>query len=223
MWCRTDSPRNLFCNAVIFVRIKNIEKKQIKYGSTSILCPNVLSINFQSTFNKVFFVNYKMYVIFSKVENIKEMQSHFQKPVFIRRSTDFQQNTLWSLHDHMWSWSSYIIYAIIFVLFENMKWSKVFKSKSLLCIVALSIYIFLGSIIFVHIERPDESNEVVANRMFNTTKEKLSRQFGVNITEDEFFALVSQIEGALSVQARSEWTYRNTVDWLTISLTTIGM
>lgn len=89
-------------------------------------------------------------------------------------------------------------------------------------VVVLTIYVLFGAWIFVKIEKTDELNETTANQILEVTKETFSRQIGVNITDQEFSKLVSNISEAILIRLRPEWTFWKGLEFAIISLTTVG-
>ena len=97
-----------------------------------------------------------------------------------------------------------------------------FKRRCPQKVVTLIIYILIGAAIFVKLEKTDESNQIVADRILKTVQEDLSLQLGVNISNQEFLNAVSNIAKALKIRARYDWTYWRAVDFVVVALTTIG-
>jgi len=98
----------------------------------------------------------------------------------------------------------------------------VVKLKCLPRLTALAVYILIGAAIFVKLEKTEEPNEVVANRILKVVQERISLQFGINITDQEFMSVVDNITEAAVIRARPDWTFWRAFDFSFISLTTIG-
>ena len=84
------------------------------------------------------------------------------------------------------------------------------------------VYCLLGAAIFYAIEHKDEDEDKIKHRkdqLFNTTKTKIMRRFGIN--ETEFDILAENI-----VQAKShtplQWTFTRGIDLCWQTITTIG-
>ncbi|KAK3726590.1 hypothetical protein QZH41_009765, partial [Actinostola sp. cb2023] len=95
------------------------------------------------------------------------------------------------------------------------------KLKCLPRLTALAVYILIGAAIFVKLEKTEEPNEVVANRILKAVQERISLQFGINITDQEFMSVVDNITEAAVIRARPDWTFWRAFDFSLLSLTTI--
>ncbi|XP_028514459.1 potassium channel subfamily K member 15-like [Exaiptasia diaphana] len=100
-----------------------------------------------------------------------------------------------------------------------------FRKTKITCykrVVVLVLYMLLGAVIFLQLEKTDEPNQVVAKRILESAKGELALQLKVNITDQEFLNLVKTIDQALEIQKRNDWTYMNALSFVLVSLTTIG-
>lgn len=87
-------------------------------------------------------------------------------------------------------------------------------------VAGIVLYMLLGAVVFLKLEKTDEPNQVVTKRILQSAKSSL--QLKVNITDQEFDNLVRTIDQALVIQKRPDWTYWNALNFVLVSLTTIG-
>ncbi|XP_020898807.1 potassium channel subfamily K member 5-like [Exaiptasia diaphana] len=101
-------------------------------------------------------------------------------------------------------------------------WKAILKFKCFHRLSALIIYLLIGAAIFQKIEKTDEPNKDVAQRIFKATQNKLSLRLGVNISDEVFMMAAEDIAKAAVIRNKPDWTYWRAFDFVFIAISTIG-
>lgn len=95
------------------------------------------------------------------------------------------------------------------------------QAKTLLIrTVLLLVYGFAGAGIFTLIEKQDESNKAISNRMLQQLKKNFTKQRNMSDEEFELFAMATY--NAVRIGLSVDWTYFRAVDFIYSAITTIG-
>lgn len=95
------------------------------------------------------------------------------------------------------------------------------QAKTLLIrTVLLLVYGFAGAGIFTLIEKQDESNKAISNRMLQQLKKNFTKQRNMSDEEFELFAMATY--NAVRIGLSVDWTYFRVVDFIYSAITTIG-
>lgn len=101
-------------------------------------------------------------------------------------------------------------------------WKVILKLKCLHRLVILTIYLLIGAAIFEKLEKTDEPNKVVAERIDKATLKELSLRLGINISYKDFKTTAKGIVKAEVLRNTPDWTYWRAFDFVFIAVSTIG-
>ena len=95
------------------------------------------------------------------------------------------------------------------------------QAKTLLIrTLLLLVYGFAGAGIFTLIEKQDESNKAISNRMLQQLKKNFTKQR--NMSDEEFKLFATAAYNAVRIGLTADWTYFRAVDFTYSAITTIG-
>ena len=96
------------------------------------------------------------------------------------------------------------------------------QAKTLLIrTILLLVYGFAGAGIFTLIEKQDESNKAISNRMLQQLKKNFTKQLR-NMSDEEFKLFATAAYNAVRIRLSVDWTYFRAVDFTYFAITTIG-